>query len=269
MDETEEQMLSRHERELQELKEKFAVLLGQFKPNEKKKIQNTQKQHQKEEDELLEIHQQDIIDMKLSKMSTQEEKKVEKQPKENEDEKRAKKREQNKKKTEKKKEKLEKQREEAIRDLKQSGGSERDKELVLIKKTIEPLGLSIVEIESDGHCLYRAVAHQLKEKNIEETDFKQIRKRVANHMRKHKDDFIHFLETSSGDMMTDQEYNKYCDRVESSADWGGQVELLALVNVLNLPIRIFTSGPPIEMGEHIKADPITLSFHRNYYALGE
>ncbi|KAL0485379.1 deubiquitinase [Acrasis kona] len=271
MSEDEAQMRERHDREQKELQDKTKLMLEQVK-GDKKKTAQVKKEIEKLEDELTEAQQQEMIEYKLEKMNSQEdeEPKQTKSTKQSEDEKKAKKKEQNKKKVDKKKQKVEKQKQEAIQDLVNSGGSDRDKELDQIKISLNPLGLYIKVIDSDGHCLYRAVADQLSDLNIENIDYKEVRKRVATYLRAHKDDYINFLETPSGDLMTDQGYEKYCDRVESSSDWGGQVEIMALTNILKQPIKVFTSGQPINMGEDHKDKPtIQLSYHKHFYALGE
>lgn len=44
-------------------------------------------------------------------------------------------------------------------------------------------------------------------------------------------------------------YGKYCDRVEGSADWGGQLELRALAQALARRITVYSVGmPPVVMG---------------------
>ena len=53
----------------------------------------------------------------------------------------------------------------------------------------------------------------------------------------------------------DQEeaYGRYCDEVEGTAAWGGQLELGALCRVLRRHITVHAVGqPPVEMGEEFK-----------------
>ena len=94
-------------------------------------------------------------------------------------------------------------------------------------------------------------------------------------MRSHPDDFISFLELTPHPDDVDGlhgAFNRYCDQVAQSADWGGHPELLALVNTLKLPIRVHSAdAPPLVVGweEYGVASPLEISYHRHFYALGE
>lgn len=66
-------------------------------------------------------------------------------------------------------------------------------------------------------------------------------------MRSHADEYAPFVETEDGDASC---FESYCDEVESTAAWGGQLELRALAHVLRRPIAVFAAGtPPLTMGE--------------------
>lgn len=44
-------------------------------------------------------------------------------------------------------------------------------------------------------------------------------------------------------------FEEYCNRVENSADWGGQLELRALAQALQRSITVYSVGmPPVVMG---------------------
>ncbi|KAK9733625.1 hypothetical protein RND81_04G079900 [Saponaria officinalis] len=120
-----------------------------------------------------------------------------------------------------------------------------------LEKKFEPLGLTISEIKSDGHCLYRAAEDQLA------------------HMSQ--------VEEESDDSLMER-FEKYCKEVESTAAWGGQLEIWALTHCLRKHIMIFSgSFPDVEMGKEYKADDgglaskssILLSYHRHAFGLGE
>jgi OTU domain-containing protein 6 len=73
-------------------------------------------------------------------------------------------------------------------------------------------------------------------------------------------------------------YAAYVDRVRSSAEWGGHVELRALSAALGRPVAVYSarSAEPLRIGEQPHgaiggedAGPIRLSYHLSYYALGE
>ncbi|KAJ1698114.1 hypothetical protein LUZ63_006626 [Rhynchospora breviuscula] len=144
----------------------------------------------------------------------------------------------------------------------------------LVKK-LEPLGLMINEIKPDGHCLYRAVENQLSLCNngIAPYNYQKLREMVAKYMRDNAADFLPFF-LSEGKAESD--FENYCDEVESTASWGGQLELGALTHVLKKHIVVYSgSFPEVEMGKEYKSGDgkhnpsVLLSFHRHAYGLGE
>lgn len=149
-----------------------------------------------------------------------------------------------------------------------------------LEKKLVPLGLVINEIKPDGHCLYRAVEDQLKVKSKSSSfyTFQELRKMVADYMRKNSSDFLPFFLSESGtdgDGDFDERFESYCNEVESTAAWGGQLELGALTHCLKKHIMIFSgSFPDVEMGKEYKVGDcldtsIVLSYHKHAFGLGE
>ncbi|XP_036371746.1 deubiquitinase OTUD6B [Megalops cyprinoides] len=130
--------------------------------------------------------------------------------------------------------------------------------------------LQIKEISSDGHCMYRAVEDQLAGRG-QALGLVQLRALTAQQMRSNADDFLPFLTNpNTGDIYTADEFEKYCRDVESTAAWGGQLELRALTQVLQMPIEVIQAeSPEIVIGEEYKKTPITLVYMRHAYGLGE
>lgn len=63
------------------------------------------------------------------------------------------------------------------------------------------------------------------------------------------------------------------DHVRSSAEWGGHLELRALSMALKRPVWIYSATQlkpmVIETEEVDHVEPIRVSYHKHYYALGE
>jgi len=61
------------------------------------------------------------------------------------------------------------------------------------------------------------------------------------------------------------------DKVRSSVEWGGHLELRVLALALGRPIVVYSTEKPLtlEPGEDDGTDPIRVSYHKHYYALGE
>ncbi|XP_062384826.1 deubiquitinase OTUD6B [Sardina pilchardus] len=148
-------------------------------------------------------------------------------------------------------------------------GSRHQEGLKLQQKLAERQ-LQIREIQSDGHCMYRAIDDQLAGRG-QGTGLKELRAQTANYMRCHADDFLPFLNNpNTGEMFSADEFEKYCSDVESTAAWGGQLELRALTEALKLPIQIFQADAPlIKIGEEYDKLPVVLVYMRHAYGLGE
>lgn len=147
--------------------------------------------------------------------------------------------------------------------------SSRHLEAVQIKTLLAQRGLQIHEIPSDGNCLYAAVCHQMKLRDMESSN-DSLRQKVAQHMRNHEDSFLPFLTQDNGDCFTHDDFVKYCDDLENTPAWGGQLEIRALSSVLQTPVEVIQAeGPPILSGEEFPGKPFTLTYYRHAYGLGE
>lgn len=149
----------------------------------------------------------------------------------------------------------------------------RHQEGLKLEQKLSQQQLQIKEVPSDGHCMYRAIEDQLAQRSLSGgiMNVKELRCRTAEHMRSHTEDFLPFLTNpSTGDLYTTEEFEKYCNDVEHTAAWGGQLELRALTHVLQLPIDVIQADSAVvKIGEEYKADPITLVYMHHAYGLGE
>ncbi|CAL8398168.1 deubiquitinase OTUD6B [Gadus morhua] len=149
----------------------------------------------------------------------------------------------------------------------------RHQEGLKLAQKLSERQLQIKEIASDGHCLYRAIEDQLARRALPglTMSLKGLRSCTAEHMRGHTDDFIPFLtHPNTGDMYSAEDFEKYCNEVDHTAAWGGQLELRALTEVLKLPIEVIQADAlDIKIGEEYDSPPITLVYMRHAYGLGE
>mmetsp|Transcript_14704 Transcript_14704/g.41620 ORF Transcript_14704/g.41620 Transcript_14704/m.41620 type:complete len:303 (-) Transcript_14704:164-1072(-) len=140
-----------------------------------------------------------------------------------------------------------------------------------IQAILTPLSMRIVDVTADGHCLYRAIAAQTGK------SFSEIRSICADTLASNQDEFAPFCEYT--DAIPD--YDQYVATVRSTAEWGGHIELRALGMALNRSIVVYSAeagnkplviDPPPLDNAAASADgtePIRLSYHMHYYALGE
>ncbi|DBA01207.1 TPA: LOW QUALITY PROTEIN: hypothetical protein N0F65_002342 [Lagenidium giganteum] len=174
------------------------------------------------------------------------------------------------------KKKQERERRERIEEANKDVVSERQIEADIILAKLSQFNLAIRDIPSDGHCMYHAVADQMKQHNVsidsQEPAYQYLRQVTSSYMRAHPDEFIPFLVLDEDSAKSlSQLFEEYCDRVANSSDWGGQLELRALSSVLENPIHVFNAeSDVIVMGdEFAPRQPLQLTYHLHYYTLGE
>ncbi|KAM4705692.1 deubiquitinase OTUD6B isoform 2-T2 [Rhinophrynus dorsalis] len=166
---------------------------------------------------------------------------------------------------------LEKERDERIAEAEiENLSGARHLESQKLTRILAERELQIKQIPSDGHCMYRAIEHQLKERDNGMT-LANLRSQTADYMQNHIDDFLPFLTNSTtGEMYTQEEFVKYCAEIVTTPAWGGQLELRALSHILQTPIEVIQAeSSPVVIGEEYSSKPITLVYMRHAYGLGE
>ncbi|OTA06183.1 OTU-like cysteine protease, putative [Trichoderma parareesei] len=159
----------------------------------------------------------------------------------------------------------------------------RAKESAYMKKEFSAHGLSEKEIQPDGHCLFSALADQLSHNGIplsaeeggeaaaaaaeREPAYRTVRRAATGYMEAHADDFAPFLEEDLGD---------YVRRMRDTAEWGGQLELMAVARRYGVEIRVIQDGRTERIGgdeegkgEGDGAKTLWLAYYRHGYGLGE
>lgn len=148
----------------------------------------------------------------------------------------------------------------------------RNLEILAIHARLKNRNLDIYTIPSDGDCLYKAVSHQLQTKLSITKTVEELRTNVASYIENNKEDFMPFLSNpNTYEMLTDDEFNEYCDNIRNTKVWGGQLEIRALSNYLKCPITIIQAEGPeaIEQGTEFEKPPLIITYHRHMFSLGE
>lgn len=148
----------------------------------------------------------------------------------------------------------------------------RATELNAIKQVLKNMNLKLHNIPADGNCLYLAVNHQLQVSGKPTQSVNELRKITADFMRKNKDEFLPFMcnELDESEIVSEEQFESYCKDVATTKLWGGQLELRALSNILQCPIKVIqATGPPTLQGESLKGPELILTYHRHLYRLGE
>ncbi|CAN8106489.1 unnamed protein product [Discula destructiva] len=143
-------------------------------------------------------------------------------------------------------------------------------------------GLVEHEIRPDGHCLFSAVADQLStqlhiplvnknsagddDDDDDEPGYKAVRRRAAEYVAAHGDEYAGFLEES---------VESYVRKIRDTAEWGGQIELAAVANVYGVEVWVVQDRetevvkPADGTAEVEGGRRIWLAYYRHGYGLGE
>ncbi|XP_068621399.1 deubiquitinase OTUD6B [Battus philenor] len=172
-----------------------------------------------------------------------------------------------------KKEQQEREREKEIKlQERENINGPRNIENNAICNRLKELKLKVYSVPSDGDCLYKAVSHQLQLKRKRPISVEDLRKFTSKFIRENKQDFMPFLShPETCNMLTDSEFEEYCNKIVNSKVWGGQIEVQALSNYLKCPITIIQATGPasIKQGEEFEGPSLVITYHRHMYSLGE
>ena len=145
----------------------------------------------------------------------------------------------------------------------------RARESEYMKKMFKTHELGEKDIAPDGHCLFSAVADQLGQYSIPlgaepgEPSYKTVRRAAAAFMLENGDDFAPFLE---------EDLETYAARMRDTAEWGGQLELMALARRYGVELRVIQDGRTERIGEEegkATGKTLWLAYYRHGYGLGE
>lgn len=158
-------------------------------------------------------------------------------------------------------------------ELEEMGETDQQAEESLLLSKLDPLGLRMKQMQADGHCMFRAIEDQLRSLG-KESDFMSLRKEAADYMRWNSMDFSPFVADviANGDGTPEGAFEAYCMEIETTASWGGQLELQALSRALKVPIEVYSATLPlVELGAEHKKDhpPLRVAYLQHAYGLGQ
>ena len=163
-----------------------------------------------------------------------------------------------------------------------------------LRQRLTPRRLSVKEMISDGHCLFRAVSHQLSLLQppplpIDDSSHTALRLAASGYMERHMHSFLPYLvRDDDGEMMTAQEAAEYVRalrREQGDVVWGGHAECVALSGVLGRPLHVWSAdgGEMVVTGvegggggedgtgrdgQAADGHDVQISFHKYYFGLG-
>jgi OTU domain-containing protein 6 len=128
------------------------------------------------------------------------------------------------------------------------------------------LHLKMREVIGDGHCLYRSTAFMLAKSGLSDFSDPQayviVRERCASQLRMGRDSYFAFSGCAD-----DREWDQYCEKVERSAEWGGELEILALCEAFHVKFVVHRVGfEPLIRG--CGAGEVQLAFLQHFTTAG-
>lgn len=275
---TEEELAQKHKRERKELQAQIQILKKSICKGDKKKKKEVIEEIARREEELEKQHQEELATWKLAHITVNdinEEAKEENHEEQEQVDQQQEKPGQRVSKAQKRRDKkANAERERNQRIIEEEALNvygKRHMEIQTINKILHERDLMIYEVPSDGHCLYNAVAHQLKLLGEPPLGFHDLRLKTASYLRQNMNDYLPFISNPDSDeLLSPEQYEKYCSDVADTSAWGGAIELQVLSHVLKCPIEVIqASGTPYVIGdEYGKQKKVTLTYHRHMYELG-
>ncbi|XP_017481670.1 PREDICTED: OTU domain-containing protein 6B [Rhagoletis zephyria] len=275
-----EDVLSRHRRERKELQAKIQALKKNAPKNDKKKRKEAMEEVARMESELEKRQTAELADVEKVQESQHGSLNEQEQQKEvlcnDEEEETSRCSSQRVSKAQKRREKKARearQREEDVRAAAEDAKfAPKAIEARSIQEKLLERQITLHNIPSDGDCLYNAVRHQLTQNGLIAYSVQELRNETANYIRAHKDALVCFMTNpKTGDLLNDMEFEQYCEALQTTPAWGGQIELKALSSILKVPIEVLQAeGPPTVLGADEFAGPnLLITYHRHMYSLGE
>lgn len=153
------------------------------------------------------------------------------------------------------------------------------------------LGLKQQKIRADGHCLYYSILDQIIQRHSPDMfnsysipksfkfsdkpeDFygnlnvEVLRQLNVSYLKENKDvyEFLLFDDNSSNLIAFDE----YCDKMESTAAWGGEIELSIFSKIFNCKIFIMQQDTQYSIGddEEFQNTELKLVYYKHTFTLG-
>lgn len=138
-----------------------------------------------------------------------------------------------------------------------------------LRESVEQDGLTIIDMLSDGNCLFRALSDQLH--GDHGNNHENIRAEVCDFMEKNKQDFEIFLVFQDEDdpNMEDDaaDFETYISNMRQDGEWGGNLELVAAARLYRRKITVYSSTLAAFSIEHDESDlsgpQLRVSYHDN------
>jgi len=111
-----------------------------------------------------------------------------------------------------------------------------DKYFKEFQDSLQPKGIYMRDVESDGNCLFRSIADHV---DGDENEFQKYRDMAVEYITRNKEYFALFL-------LDDEKIEDYIKDMSEDGTWGGHFELVALSSLLNVKFCLhIKDGKPV------------------------
>lgn len=258
-----EETVDRHKKEKKDLRAQIIALKRSSGKKDKKKLQE---EIDKMENDLVAKHAEELANLTISEKPEGEESKTDEAPVDPQVPRISKAQ----KRRDKKEQDAKRREEELVLAEEDNKNSARTLETKAINAILKARKLKLSTIKSDGDCLYNAIKHQLDLAGVT-TSVEALRKSAADFIRANRDELICYMTSSkSDDIMSQQEFDEYCNQVENTKAWGSQIEIQALSKCYKAKIEVLqSSGTPTISGSEYRKPHLIVTYHRHFFGLGE
>ena len=130
---------------------------------------------------------------------------------------------------------------------------------------MEAIGLHVVEVEPDGNCLFRAIAHQFY---LDSEKHAELRAACVQHMAKNRERFEVFCTTN---------FDHHLRRMAMDGTWAAELEVRAMEEIYDRVFSIYSSdskeAKPLPLNTNfderqllgVDVETVKLSYHGNHY----
>ncbi len=96
----------------------------------------------------------------------------------------------------------------------------------------------IIDMLSDGNCLFRSISHQLYNDFGQKHDV--VRHEICNYLEENEDDFKVYLllDDSDGENEDVCDFDEYVKQMRQDGEWGGDVEIVCAARLYKLSLLL-------------------------------
>ncbi|GMM52600.1 Otu2 protein [Starmerella bacillaris] len=137
----------------------------------------------------------------------------------------------------------------------------------ILMEHMKTQGLTEYQIRADGHCLFNAIGDQLDQIYGLHVSASKLRSQAAEFIANNPETFAPYLIPDLEEKNINSK--QYLEKLRSGELWGGQPEIVALSNIYEVPIMVYTgSEKTLSVNVESEKQPLQISYYLYKYGLG-